>query len=191
MLLSLTFLTGLAIGAYVYVMVFRPMYTSDTLSDTESEASEWSLVSRKRDSDSALGYVQPSFRLLGDGSYSYIPATSGDGLAEPKEGKISRSVMQELRGYDNILMKYSYSTPGSECAADSGGYDYEYRFTKSNISFSLDTCYTNLGYNTPLSLTLKKVWQEIEGGTTMSRPDGFSDWAEGWIRANVGVEGGE
>lgn len=190
MLLSLTFLTGVAIGMYIYIGIFKPMYAPEKISGTESEASEWSLVSRKRDGVSVGGYSEPTFRLLGDGSYTYLPGSAEGATVEPKEGKLSRSLLRELRSYDDTLLDYSYTVSRQNCASERGGYDYEYRFTKSTLNYNLDTCYTALGDNTPLAILLNEVWEEVEGGNRSSQPVNFSDWAEGWIRDNFSVEEG-
>lgn len=188
MLLSLTFLTGVAIGMYIYIGVFKPMYARETLSGTESEASEWSVVSRKRDGVSVSGYSEPTFRLLGDGSYTYLPGSAEGTMVEPKEGKLSRTLLRDLRNYDDTLLDYSYTVSRQNCASELGGFDYEYRFTKNTLSYNLDTCYTALGDMTPFAILLSKVWNEIEGGGSSNQPGNFSDWAEGWIRDNFGVE---
>lgn len=187
-LLTLTFLTGVAIGMYIYIAVFKPMYAPETLSGTESEASEWSVVSRKRDGVSVAGYSEPTFRLLGDGSYTYLPSSTDETLMEPKEGKLSRSILRELRTYDDTLMDYSFTVSRQDCSSERGGYDYEYRFTKNTLSYNLDTCYTSLGYDTPLSKLLEDVWDEIEGKDVNAGPGTFSDWAEGWIHDNFSVD---
>jgi hypothetical protein len=63
MLLSLTFLTGLAIGMYVYIVAFKPTYAPENLSGVESEANEWSMVGKRRAEFHNSDYVYPSFRL--------------------------------------------------------------------------------------------------------------------------------
>ncbi len=189
MLLSLTFLTGAAIGMYLYIGVFKPMYAAENLSATESEASEWNLVSRKRDGVSDVGYSQPSFRLLGDGSYTYLPGSAEGAMVEAREGKISRGLLSNLRAYDDTLLDYSYTVARKTCASEMGGFDHEYRFTKNTLTYNLDTCYTALGDETPFAVLLSKVWDEIEGRSITAQSGNFSDWAEGWIRDNFSVEG--
>lgn len=191
MLLSLTFLTGVAIGMYIYIGVFKPMYAPENLSNTEAEASEWNLISRKRDGVSAVSYSQPSFRLLGDGSYTYLPGSTEGAMVEAKEGNLSRSLLSQLRTYDDTLHDYSYTVARKTCASETGGYDYEYRFTKNTLTYNLDTCYTALGDDTPFAILLAQVWDEVEGRGAIGTGGNFSDWAEGWIRENVGVEGQE
>ncbi|MBP6924668.1 MAG: hypothetical protein KBB78_03810 [Candidatus Pacebacteria bacterium] len=188
MLLELTFLTGVAIGMYVYIAAFKPLYTPENLNDTEAEASEWSLVARRYGGEPVPGYSDPTFRVLGDGTYTYIPGGADGAAIEPRQGKLSNSVLKQLRSYDNSLMQYSYSASRNDCASYYDGYDYDYRFTKQNIVFDLDTCRTALGEDTPLAKLLSEVWDEIEGRQTEVGPTNFSDWAAGWINENIGVQ---
>lgn len=189
MLLSLTFLTGLAIGMYVYIMFFKPTYVPENLNDSEATASEWSLVG-KRYSDSPDRAVEPSFRLLGDRSYVYLPGGESTDALTPREGKISSGLMRELRQYDDELYGYSAAPLQPDCPSARGGYDFEYRFIVDNTSYPLDTCDTALGHDTALALTLEAVWAEVEGrgGSSFRQYGSFSEWAENWIRQNIGVE---
>lgn len=188
MLLALTFLTGVAIGMYVYIAAFKPTYAPEKLSGDEIEAADWSLVARRYGGDLMPGYTDSTFRVLGDGTYTYIPGGTDGLLTEQKQGKLSGSLMKKLRSYDDSLLQYSMTASRNDCSSYYDGYDYDYRFTKNNIVFDLDTCRTALGENTPLSLLLAEVWDEIEGRQTSASYDSFSDWAQGWIRRNIGVE---
>lgn len=184
MLLSLTFLTGLAIGMYVYLMAFKPIYVPDSLNNTEAEAGEWSLVA-KRYADGSSRYVEPSFRVLSDRSYVYLPGGDSDSALSPVEGKLSAGLMRDLREYDNDLIAYTYAPLQPDCPSAQGGYDYEYRFTVNNTVYLLDTCETALGQSSELAVLLQEAWSELEG---RSRPSGnFSDWAENWLNERIGV----
>lgn len=189
MLLSLTFLTGLAIGMYVYIMFFKPTYVPENLSDSEATASEWSLVARRYSDQTDRG-VEPSFRLLGDRSYVYLPGGQSNDALSPREGKISTGLMRELRQYDEELYGYGAPPNRPECPSARGGYDFEYRFIVDNTSYSLDTCNTSLGHDSGLAMILEEVWEEVEGTRSSSfrQYGSFSDWAEDWIRQNLGVE---
>lgn len=184
MLLTLTFLTGLAIGMYVYIMFFKPTYTPENLNTSEAEASEWSLVAKRYSSDADRS-VEPSFRLLGDRSYVYL---SG-GAEEPREGKLSSGLMRQLREFDDELYGYSAAPMQPDCPSVRGGYDFEYRFIVDNTVYALDTCHTYLGHTTSLAILLEKVWDEVEGRRENPiRYGGFSEWAEDWIRQNIGTD---
>lgn len=181
MLLTLTFLTGLAIGMYIYIAVFRPMYVPDTVGGEESEANEWSITARRYGDYSN----DSTFRLLGDRTYTYI-AEDED---VTKEGRISRALMREIKRHDDSLEEYTYYSEATDCASYTDGFDYEYRFIVDYATFDLDTCYTSLGDSSELAILLEAVWDEIEGRGDYQAPRSFADWAEDWIRQNFGTEG--
>lgn len=184
MLLSLIFLTGVALGMYVYVTAFKPTYAPQNLNNSEAEASEWSLVA-KRYSDGSSRNVEPSFRILSDRSYVYLPGGDSDSALAPIEGKLSSGLMADLRKYDNELVPYTYTPLAPDCSSLQGGYDYEYRFIVDNTVYPLDTCDTALGHRSELAVLLQKVWSELEGG---GRATGsFSDWAQKWLNDRIGA----
>jgi hypothetical protein len=188
MLLSLTFLTGLAIGMYVYIVAFKPTYAPENLSGVESEANEWSMVGKRRAEFHNSDYVYPSFRLLGDGSYLYLPSTTGDEAVEPVEGKISSSAMRQIRKHDELIASYTMPDDINPCNGDIEGFEYEYRVTVDRTVYILDTCRTVLGHDSEYALAIRQVWDEIEG-TSSSKPRGsVSDWLEDWIRRNIGTD---
>ncbi len=181
MLLSLTFLTGLAIGMYVYIVAFKPTYVPEDLGGTEAAASEWSMVG-KRFATGPSGYVQPSFRLLGDGQYVYLPGGMDDSAPTPIEGRISRGLMREVRAADPRVPGYAAGASPELCS----GQGYEYQITITGATYLLGPCLAavDAGY----AAVLERVWLEIEGPEPGRRYDSFADWAEDWIRRNVGVE---
>jgi len=165
-------------------MAFKPTYIPDNLNDTEAEANEWSLVA-KRYGDGSSRYVEPSFRLLADRNYVYLPGGDSDSALTPIEGKLSTLLMRELRAYDEDLVLYADTVEATGCPSLNGGYDYEYRFTLDNTVYLLDTCSTALGQNSDLALLLEAVWLELEGE---DKPrESFSDWAERWINERIGA----
>lgn len=177
-LLSLTFLTGLALGMYLYVMVFKPIYQPENLSNVEAGASEWSLVSKRRVDNDQTGQVQPSFRLLSDGGYVYLPGGASDNSLAPIEGKISKSLVQKIRSYDNNLSAYEGTANTSSCL----NMNHEYRFTLSNQVYLLDSCYSALGYDSPLAEALDAVWDEVEGKGGSKPFTTPSQWVQNLIR---------
>ena len=106
MILSLTFLTGLAIGMYVYITAYKPTYEANDISETEAEAGEWSVVGKRVGGTDGSDYIQPSFRLLGNGEYTYLPGGSGEMSLEPVEGSLSRGEMVNLRFNESELAAY-------------------------------------------------------------------------------------
>lgn len=185
MLFSLTFLTGAAIGMYAYIAVWKPVYAPEEIGSQEDIANEWSVVGKRRGGEQALDYIQPSFRLLGNGSYTYLPGGNSDVSFEPKEGKLKRALLNELKVTEETLKLYEVPVNNAKCASETGGYDYEYRFTVKGNTYTLDTCETKLGTNTTLSNSLLDVWQSFSGQTKSY--NSVSDWVEAWINRNIGV----
>lgn len=188
MLLSLTFLTGLAIGMYVYIVAFKPTYVPEDLNTTEVEASEWSVVGKKRMESDQSGYVYPSFRLLGDGSYVYLPGGNSTDSLEPIEGSVSSGLIRELKAESRLMPSYTADSTTSYCGGDSEGYEYEYRVTIENRNYVLDTCYTALSHDSEYANLLAEVWMQIEGRGESRSYESFSEWAQSWLRSNIGVE---
>lgn len=187
MILSLTFLTGLAIGMYVYITAYKPTYEAEDISGTEAEAGEWSVVSKRLGGRDGNNYIQPSFRLLGNGEYTYLPGGAGEMSLEPIDGSLSSGEMANLRLSESELAAYEQGPRFAICAMDQGGYDYEYRITINRESFLLDTCLANFS-NSFLEESLSAVWQNIEGGGERRQYDSVSDWLEDFIRRNLGVD---
>lgn len=187
MLFALTFLTGFAIGMYVYIAAFRPIYTPEDLSNTEEQAEDWSLVGKERGGDVENGYIHPSFRVLGNGKYSYIPGGEGDDSLEPVVGTLPASLMRELKVDADQLEAYSRPVSDHTCASDTGGFDYEYRIISDGETYTLDTCDTALGDESDLALTLEEVWQTLEGGGSFEGFSGSdpSQWLQDWLRTNI------
>gem|GEM_PF-1628113 len=194
MLLILTFLTGLAIGMYVYIMAFKPTYIPDKINSTEVEAGDWSMISKKRIEGDQSRNVQPSFRLLANGKYTYIHGGVGDGALDAVEGKISGTLISKIRENDSAISRYAVIDDTARCYGDDEGYEYEYNITIDNESYFLDTCHTALKHNTALAQLLDQVWQEIEGkqGKKSNNPslgsyDTPADWLQAWLRRNLGA----
>lgn len=186
MILSLTFLTGLAIGMYVYITAYKPTYEANDISETEAEAGEWSVVGKRVGGTDGSDYIQPSFRLLGNGEYTYLPGGSGEMSLEPVEGSLSRGEMVNLRFNESELAAYERGQRLGVCATDRGGYDFEYRITINQKSYLLDTCLASFS-GSSLEDSLSTVWQSIEGEGPVRNYGSVSDWLEDFIRRNLGV----
>lgn len=187
-LLSLTFLTGLAIGMYIYIAAFKPTYAPENLSDTEAEAGEWSIIGKQRGGDHDARYIHPSFRLLGDGSYVYLPGGMGEGALDPQKGSLSKRQLAAVSFSASELSAYSRPAEAASCVSDHGGYDYEYRITLAGETYVLDTCSTALR-DSPKAEELEALWEEFGGTAGESMEYGsFSEWAQDLIRQSIGFD---
>ena len=188
MLFTLTFLTGAAIGMYVYVTVFKPVYLPENIDTTEEQAYEWSVIGKKRSNHPDPEYVHASFRLLGDRSYVYLPGSISSEALEPVEGAISKRLQTALRFEESKLIRYSEASALTTCASDSDGIDYEYRFTVSGRTYLLDTCETRLREDREAMSILESIWNEVEGGTTESSYVPPAKWLENLLRSHFAPE---
>lgn len=181
MLFTLVFMTGLAIGIYVYVAAFKPIYAPEDLSGVESEASEWSIIGKRRGGEHQNGFIHPSFRVLGDGSYTYLMGGEGDNALTPREGKLSKRMVRALKVTEEDLVIYSRSI-SRQCLTSRGEYEYEYRVVYEGESYLLDTCYTALGHSSDLAEALDNVWMYLSDGTVTERTvDTPSEWLENFL----------
>lgn len=177
MLFILTFLTGAAIGMYIYFAVWKPVYAPEDINTEEVSASEWSVVGERRYDDS----TEASFRLLSDGTYTYLSLDEYGEAVDRKEGRISRSLVEEITVSEATLSKYETS---ADCEVSSDA-EYKYRYNLESETYILDTCNSALGHETDLSKSLEKVWDKVEGvSATYETP---SKMLENWINENLGV----
>lgn len=165
LLLSLTFVTGVAIGAYVYVTAFKPTYAPEGLNDSEEGAAEFSVVGKIYGGTESADYIRPSFRVLGDGSYLYAVGGEGEDALEPIEGELPSDLRRALlsAAADDVLLEGSQTVGKSNCRSYQGGTDYEYRFVLDGEYYTLDTCHTALNYDDELNLVLEDVWNYLSG----------------------------
>jgi len=180
MLFTLTFFTGAALGMYMYVAVWKPVYLPEDLGSEEAAASDWSIVGERRQ-----GYINDaSFRLLSDGTYTLmtIDEETGESVVS-KKGSVSGSLVKKLMLTEDEILPYKED---KECEI-SEDVEYEYRFTVDGYTYLLDTCETELGHDTELAISLQKVWQSIDEGDG-SESMTPSKWLQKWLNENIGVE---
>jgi len=166
-LLALTFVTGVFIGAYIYVSAFKPVYAPEGLSKDEMSASDFSVIGQAYGGFHTKDYIQPSFRLLADGSYSFVEGGTGANSLDVVEGKLSGSLLNEVRDviYQGSLESLSQPVNNKSCVSAADGIDYEYKVSLDGESYKLDTCLTNLDYNDELAEVFYKIWLYMESPT--------------------------
>lgn len=183
---ALTFITGVFVGFYVYVTFFKPEYSPDDLATSEANASEFSIIGKEYGGDNDAGYIHPSFRLLADGSYVYVPGGEGKDALEQKEGHVSSGVLRKLRDLasSNELDHFSIPVDKDNCRSYSGGVDHIYRVTVNNEEYVLDTCGTRLDYGDELATELDLIWRELDvpGSTSNVRGNGPYEWLQNFLQ---------
>lgn len=185
----LTFLTGIFLGAFIYVTSFKPTYAPDDIGSAESTAGDFSVIAKAYGGVHERGYISPSFRVLSEGSYMYIQGGVSDSALEPIEGKLPSSLLRQLKvvATEDTLVIYEEEVGKSNCRSFADGVDYEYRITLEEIEYSLDTCTSNVPYDSALAIALDDVWTFISGTGTYTGPQGgsLSDKATDFIRKNL------
>ena len=104
-----------------------------------------------------------SFQLLSDGTYRMVSPMSGVG-AVTKNGVIRFDLRSELMKNleDRTLTKQAKSNGVENCASDEGGTDYNFIITKNGEEYQLDTCSTNVDYESQAWQSLAKLWNYFE-----------------------------
>ncbi len=180
----LTFVTGLAIGMYVYVAAFKPVYAPEGLGGSEAAASDFSIIGKTYGGSEDAGFIRPSFRILGDGTYMYIQGGDGINALEPIQGSLPNSLVRELKAEiaDSNLSHLSVTAVKGNCLSYSGGFDFEYKITVNSKQYVLDTCKTVFENNDPLAELLQSVWDELSGNKSSTTYNGsLSNMAEEWL----------
>ncbi|MCB9811927.1 hypothetical protein H6783_03360 [Candidatus Nomurabacteria bacterium] len=181
-LFIMTFLTGLFLGFYVYVMFFKPHYLPEDLGGDETTAAEFSVVAKAYGGSEGPEYIHPSFRLLGDGEYVYVAGGTGTDALEERHGTLPRAYMNELQRLATAekLAYFAEDRERTDCRLFSGGVDHVYRFTVHNTDYTLDTCGTALMYEDELAQLMETIWGEIITPGSTGAPAGSApyDWLE-------------
>lgn len=182
----LTFLTGIFIGFYVYVSFFKPNYTPDDLASSESSASEFSVIGKQYGGSEGPEYIHPSFRLLPDASFVYVPGGTSESSLEQQSGKVSGQLVRSLRtmAMEETLEQLSNRVVKENCRLYDGGIEYLYRITLDNVEYELDTCGTDITYSDPLAVELAKLWEAVENPNSGGglRGDSLYDTLENFLK---------
>jgi len=155
-----TFFVGVFAGAYLFLVGFAPtMATLDvpSLEQVESFVIESDVYGGCRD-------ACPSFQVLGDGSYRYLYSVSYDEPQVIQSGTIPSAMRRDLRRNltPEALQAQSQSITPAVCSSFSDGIDVRYTVTLDGEEYVLDTCGTRVDTNSPLWLSIKKIWDYLE-----------------------------
>jgi hypothetical protein len=157
------FAIGIFAGAYLFLMGYAPVFGSSKV------PSQPAMTKFTIESDSYGGSgegIPPSFQILSDGTYRYIPQTDAmatSAIAGLKQGNIPDSLMKSLRKKlttTNLTLASRAVTP-NQCASMAGGFDYHYRISVSGAEFTLDTCSTALTPDSDAGIVLQQVWEYL------------------------------
>ena len=176
---------------YAYVVSFKPTYAPETINTIEEVAQDFSIIGKQYGGDQPNGFIPPSFRITGDGTFDYRPGGASSEALETTSGVLPRSMINDIKilATDDQLESLSESKTPTDCRSMVDGIDYQYQVILSGEQYQLDSCVTRLGYDTDLAQTLEDVWQYLSNPeTSASRPifgDSFYDTAVNFIRENL------
>lgn len=153
-----TFFVGIFAGGYFYTTAFAPQFDELT-GQTEEVYADFVIEGSQYGGDRAGG-TAPSFQLLENGSFRYLPYVVEGDTVEAKEGVVPRSLLSEVK---QILTKEALETAAGpvvrgDCFSYVDGRDFVYKVTLDRINYTLDTCTTALTEDSLVNTALDKLW---------------------------------
>lgn len=160
--MAVTFLVGVTSGFYLYVTAFAPQF--DDFIGTTAEVYEDFVLQGSQYGGDRMGGTAPSFQVLKDGSYRYLPHVAPGEIAEAKEGVLPRTIFNEVKQTltaEGLNISSQIVTRG-DCMSYVDGRDYTYEVTLDGVEYTLDTCTTALTEDSIMKKTLDKLWNYFE-----------------------------
>jgi hypothetical protein len=158
----MTFIVGIIAGFYLYTTAFAPQF-DELVGDTEEVYEDFVLEGSQYGGD-RMGGTAPSFQVLENGSYRYLPYASEGEVAEAKEGLLPRALLNEVKQTltaDALEISSQIVTRG-DCFSYVDGRDFNYNVTLDGVDYTLDTCTTALSSGSIMNTTLDKLWNYFE-----------------------------
>lgn len=164
LIMIVTFVVALFAGFYLYVTAFAPQF--EELSGQTEEVYEDFVLEGTQYGGDRMGGTAPSFQVLGNGTYRYLPYTPEGAVGKASEGTVPRLLLNEVK---NGLTEEALATAATivtrgDCMSYVDGLDYNYAVTLNGENYTLDTCTTNLKAEGALSITLDKLWNYFATG---------------------------
>ena len=156
-LIFMTFLIGIAAGWYLYISAFAPQF-NEYLGESEAVYEDLVVVGEQY-GGMRLG-TAPSFQLLKDGSFSYLPFSETGESAKPIQGTLPRTLLNEIKMELTArnLADLSAIVTDPACASAYDGIDYVYEITLQSEVYTLDTCSTAFTNTSDTGIALDKLW---------------------------------
>lgn len=160
--LVVTFIVGICAGSYLYVIGFAPQF-EDMTGQTEEVYEDFVIEGTQYGQTETVASL-PSFQILADGAYRYLPAGAMENDIDAIEGNLPRSLLKELRSVATVdaLSRMAETVETISCVSDAGGIDYNYNITINSENYEIDTCTTKLSIDSDVAETLDKVWKYFE-----------------------------
>ena len=158
LIMIVTFIVAICAGFYLYLSAFAPQF-EEFSGQTEAVYEDFVVEGSQYGGD-RMGGNAPTFQILENGEYRYLPYSSEGMTVEAKEGTLPRSLMQEIKSVltDETVSAAATTVTRGDCMSYVDGLDYNYSITLNGENYTLDTCTTNLTVDGTLSRTLDKLW---------------------------------
>jgi len=159
--LLITFIIGVVAGGYLYMTGFAPQFEELT-GQTEAVYDDLVVVGEVYGGD-RLG-SSPSFQVLNDGTFRYLPSIVASEEVQAKEGTIPKTLLASLKKEltPNDLNKAEQTTAADNCLSYVDGLDYRYTITLDTVSYELDSCGTQFSVDSALGGALDSLWNYFE-----------------------------
>lgn len=169
-----TFIIGILVGLYVYFTTFVPEYIANpAIQELVSEpVSELTILASTYGGCTQTGRCA-SYELTADRSYRYQDGT------EQMAGSIPRGLYAQVVDEVKVADLSSLERPlePANCSHFVDGVDYELTIISAAGTYNLDTCYTALDTNDPLSQSLIRLFAFMENPASYQATEG-----EGGVR---------
>jgi hypothetical protein len=162
LVMIMTFVVGIISGFYLYTTAFAPQF--DEFMGTTEEVYEDFVLEGSQYGGDRMGGTAPSFQLLENGSFRYLPYVNEGEVAVAKEGLLPRALLNEVKQTlttDALDISSQIVTRG-DCMSYVDGRDYTYNVTLDGSEYTLDTCTTALSTDSLIYATLDKLWNYFE-----------------------------
>lgn len=156
----LTFITGFAVGMYVYIAGAANFLAMLSTSD-QTEVYNYVIVG---DRYGGCGSDCPSFRVDSTGSFRFLSAADSGEEQVARDGRLPYGLRQSLDNVlaTNTLSLQSQSTAILQCDSLAEGSNVTYRIELSGVIYQLDSCQTAVDTNSELWRSLSRVWEYLE-----------------------------
>ncbi len=156
--IGVTFILGLLLGIYLYVVGFSPTYRLPEVGTNAQYANFVIVFDAYGECSQSRSCL--SVQVRGDGTYRAL--LSGN-TASAKEGTIKRSYYQRIvNGFTaESLLADSAPLPVQECRYGEAATNYRVLVTFDSQNYLLDTCATTIDYGGEVWLVLQELVRDI------------------------------
>jgi len=141
----ITFAFGMFVGGYLYLTGFAPTYKLPAVEGVDVYGSF--VLTGDSYGECNFDGTCLSFQLLSDGTYRVIYDSTG--IKDAYDGKITRQLHRQIPTAftEESLAQQSLPALDPECRYGQEGTNYRFNVNYNNVSYTLDTCGSNIDYD--------------------------------------------